>query len=363
MRLGVTIDYSDDFALAADDVVEFERAGADVVAVAEAYSFDAVSRLGYLAAVTSTIALTSTILPIYSRTPTLIAMTAASLDSISGGRFELGLGSSGAQVIEGFHGVPFTAPLGRIREVVEICRSVWRREKVEHAGRNYSIPLPADQGTGLGKPLKLINRPLRADIPVSIASLAPKAATQTAEIADGWLPLFYYPERAADAWGEALAAGRAKRDPALGELDVIVSAPFALGDAVDAELDAYRQRIALYVGGMGAKGANFYNDLVTRYGFGDEAATVQELYLAGQKAEAVEQIPEELVRATSLIGDEAHLRDRIAALRAAGVTTIMVDPLAETSSARIEAIEALRAIISEGISKGPTVDAPEGAAG
>ena len=347
MRLGVTIDYSDDFSVAAEDVVAFERAGADVVAVAEAYSFDAVSRLGYLAAVTSTITLTSTILPIYSRSPTLIAMTAASLDSISGGRFELGLGSSGAQVIEGFHGVPFTAPLGRIRETVEICRSVWRREKVEHIGRHYAIPLPADQGTGLGKPLKLINRPLRESIPISIASLAPKAVAQTAEIADGWLPLFYYPEFADAAWGEAVASGTAKRDPQLGQLDVIVSVPFHLGEAVDEQLDDYRQRLGLYIGGMGAKGANFYNDLVSRYGFADAASRVQELYLAGEKAAAVERIPEELVRATSLIGDEAHVRDRIAALQAAGVTTILVDPLGGTSAERIEAIEALRAIMTD----------------
>ena len=347
MRLGVTIDYSDDFSVAADDVVQFERAGANVVAVAEAYSFDAVSRLGYLAAVTSTITLTSTILPIYSRSPTLLAMTAASLDSISGGRFELGLGSSGAQVIEGFHGVPFTAPLGRIRETVQICRSVWRREKIEHSGRYYSIPLPADQGTGLGKPLKLINRPLRESIPISLAALAPKGVAQAAEIADGWLPLFYHPELAEAAWGEALASGNAKRDPKLGKLEVIVSSPLHVGENVDAELDAYRQRLALYVGGMGAKGANFYNDLVTRYGFADEAARVQELYLAGEKAAAVGHLPEELVRATSLIGDEAHVRDRVAALRAAGVSTILVDPLAGGSADRIDAVEALRAIIDE----------------
>lgn len=343
-RLGVTIDYSEDFALAAADTREFERVGADVVAVAEAYSFDAVSRLGYLAAVTSTITLTSAILPIYSRTPTLLAMTAAGLDSISGGRFELGIGTSGPQVIEGFHGVPFDSPLGHLRETVEICRSVWRRERVEHIGRNYTIPLRAGEGTGLGKPLKLINEPVRAAIPISIAALAPRGVAQTAEIADGWFPLFYYPELVGAAWGEALAAGTAKRDASLAPLDTIISAPLYIGDHVEQVLELYRQRIALYVGGMGARGANFYNDLAVRYGFGDAAARVQELYLAGEKDAAAAAVPDDLVTQTALIGDEAHVRERLAALRAAGATTILTQPLGRTSAARIEAVEAARAL-------------------
>jgi F420-dependent oxidoreductase-like protein len=343
-RLGVTIDYSDDFAVAASDVREFERVGADAVAVSEAYSFDAVSRLGYLAAVTSTITLTSAILPIYSRTPTLLAMTAAGLDSVSGGRFELGIGTSGAQVIEGFHGVPFTAPLGHLRETVEICRAVWRRERIEHDGKNYRIPLSPEDGTGLGKPLKLINTPVRQAIPISIAALAPRGVAQTAEIANGWFPLFYHPERAGAAWGDALTAGLAKRDPELGPLDVIVQVPLYLGEHADSVLDAYRNRIALYVGGMGARGANFYNDLAVRYGYADEAARVQELYLAGEKDAAAAAVPDDLVRATALVGDEGHVRERLAALRAAGVTTVLVQPLGHTSSARIEAVEAARAL-------------------
>jgi F420-dependent oxidoreductase-like protein len=346
-RLGITMDYSDDFATVAADVVEFERVGADVVEVAEAYSFDAVSRLGYLAAITSRITLASGILPLYSRTPTLLAMTAAGLDSVSGGRFELGLGTSGPQVIEGFHGVPFATPLAHVRETVEICRSVWRRERVEHTGKAYTIPLPADQGTGLGKPLKIINTPVRESIPIAIASLAPKAVAQTAEIANGWLPLFYHPEKAHLAWGESLAAGAALRDPALGPLDTIVSVPLFIGDHVDPFLDAYRQRIALYVGGMGAKSANFYNDLVVRYGYVDEAATVQDLYLSGDKAAAAAAIPNELLTATSLIGSEAHVRERLAAFAASGATTIIVMPLSPTTAGRIESIEAVRGILDE----------------
>ncbi|MCU1411265.1 MAG: putative Flavin-dependent oxidoreductase, F420-dependent methylene-tetrahydromethanopterin reductase [Rhodoglobus sp.] len=340
-RLGITVDYADDFASSATEVVEFERAGIDVVAVAEAYSFDAVSRLGYLAAITSRVALLSAILPIYSRTPALIAMTAAGLDSVSGGRFELGLGSSGAQVIEGFHGVPFTAPLGHLREVVEICRAVWRREKLEHAGKNYTVPLLG----GLGKPLKLINTPVRESIPIALASLTPKAVEQTAEIANGWLPLFYHPTKSAAAWGDALAAGAARRDPALGPLDVIVTAPFHIGPGADQALDAHRQRVALYVGGMGARNANFYNDLAVRYGYGDEAARVQELYLAGEKAAAAEALPEELIRETALIGTESEVRARVAALVESGVTTLMIAPLAPTRDGRIAAIEAARALL------------------
>jgi F420-dependent oxidoreductase-like protein len=346
-RLGITIDYSDDFATTAAETVEFERAGANVVEVAEAYSFDAVSRLGYLAAITSTITLASGILPLYSRTPTLLAMTAAGLDSVSGGRFELGIGTSGPQVIEGFHGVPFASPLAHVRETVEICRSVWRRERVEHSGKAYTIPLPADQGTGLGKPLKIINSLVRESIPISIASLAPKAVAQTAEIANGWLPLFYHPERAHLAWGEALAAGAALRDPALGPLDTIVQVPLFMGDHVDPFLEAYRHRIALYVGGMGARNANFYNDLAVRYGYVDEAAAVQELYLSGDKVAAAAALPEDLLTATSLIGSESHVRERLGALKASGATTVVVMPLSPTAAGRLESVEAVRAMLDD----------------
>ncbi|RFA19073.1 LLM class F420-dependent oxidoreductase [Subtercola boreus] len=345
MRLGVTIDYSEDFAGAAAEAVHFERAGIEVVAVSEAYSFDAVSRLGYLAAITSTATLMSSILPLYSRTPTLLAMTAASLDSLSGGRFELGLGSSGPQVIEGFHGVPFARPLGHLRETVEICRAVWRRERLEHSGQNYTIPLPEGQGTGLGKSLKLINRPFRSGIPVAIAALTPRAVEQTAEIADGWFPMFYHPERAAAAWGDSLAAGSARRDPSLGALDAIVSVPLFIGDDDERMLGAYRERMALYIGGMGAPGANFYNELAVRYGYGGEAERVQELYLAGEKTAAADALPDDLVLATSLIGTEAHVRERLAAFEASGATTLLVQPLAPTAAGRVESIEAVRAML------------------
>ena len=344
-RLGVVFDYADDFATNASEVTEFERVGVNLVSVAEAYSFDAVSQLGYLAAITTTMTLASGILPIFSRTPALLAMTAAGLDSVSRGRFEHGIGSSGAQVIEGFHGVPFSAPLGRIRENVEICRAIWRRERLDFHGAHYTIPLPADQGRGLGKPLKIINRPARDTIPISIAALTSKAVAQAAEIANGWLPLFYLPEKADAAWGMSLADGRSRRSPDLGQLDVIAQVPFYLGDHADRAIDAYRQNVALYVGGMGARGANFYNDLAVGYGFVDEAATVQELYLTGRKDEAAAALPDELVHGTALIGSENEVRARVDALLASGVTTISVKPLAPSRAERVEQLEALRAIL------------------
>lgn len=349
MRLGIVVDYSDDVRAAVPVVQEAERVGVDLVGVAEAYSFDAVSRLGYLAAATEKVALQSAILNVFSRTPAVLAMTAAGLDDLSGGRFELGLGASGPQVVEGFHGVPFTTPLTRIRETVEVCRAVWRREPLTYDGRSVRVPLPADQGTGLGKPLKLVSRPRRERIPIAIAALAPASVTQAARIAEGWLPLFYLPERAHLAWGEALAAGRADRDPTLGPLDVQVTVPLLIGDgpALAAARAAYREHVALYVGGMGARGANFYADLAARYGFGDEAAVVQERYLAGDRTRAIDAVPDELLEGTALIGDEAHVRDRIRALGDSGVTTITVQPLAPTPGGRLEQIAAVRALLDD----------------
>jgi F420-dependent oxidoreductase-like protein len=325
MRVGMTLNYSGGFSETVAGLVDYERAGLDLVYVPEAYSFDAVSQLGYIAARTERLELASGILQIYSRTPALTAMTAAGLDFVSGGRFTLGIGASGPQVIEGFHGVPYTAPLGHTRELVEICRMVWRRERVEYQGKYYQVPLPADRGTGLGKPLKLINQPVRADIPIVIASIGPKNVELTAEIGNGWQPLFYLPERAADVWGDALAAGKAKRAPELGELDVAPQIPVAMGEDLAALRDAIRPLLALYVGGMGARGKNFYNDLACRYGFEAAAKTVQDLYLDGKKEEAAAALPDEFIEKATLIGEPAFVRERIAALQEAGVTHLHVN--------------------------------------
>jgi F420-dependent oxidoreductase-like protein len=307
--------------------------------VAEAYSFDAVSQLGYLAAKTTTVELASGVFPLYIRTPSLLAMTAAGLDFVSDGRFRLGIGTSGPQVIEGFHGVPFDAPLGRTREVVEICRKVWRRERLQHAGKHYQIPLPPDRGTGLGKPLQLINHPVRDRIPITIAALGPKNVELTAEIAEGWQPVFYHPEKAAAVWGDALAAGAAKRDPALGPLDVVVHASLAIGDNVDERLAWVKPQLALYIGGMGARGRNFYHNLATRYGFGEAADRIQELYLSGRKQEAIEAVPDELLRGISLVGPRGHVAERLAAFAESGVTTLLVSPVTADPSEGVRYVE------------------------
>jgi F420-dependent oxidoreductase-like protein len=350
MRVGMMLGYAGGFSETVDELADFERAGLDIVFVPEAYSFDAVSQLGFIAARTTRLEIASGILPIYSRTPALTAMTAAGLDFVSGGRFTLGLGTSGPQVIEGWHGVPYDAPVGRTRELVEICRMVWRRERLEYKGRYYRLPLDeggeglALSGTGLGKPLKLINHPVRERIPIVIAALGPKNVALAAEVAEGWQPIFYFPEKAAIAWDAPLAEGKARRDPALGTLDVIASAPLAIGDDVTGLRDLTRPVFALYIGGMGARGRNFYYDLACRFGYESEADTIQEAYLAGRRDEAAALVPADLVEKTALIGPAGYVAERLEAFRETGVTTLNVTPLAPTHAGRLADIERVRAL-------------------
>lgn len=329
MKISMQMPYAGGFEQSVQQVVELEAAGLDLVYVAEAYSYDGVSQMGYLAAKTSTVQIASGILPIYTRTPSLLAMTAAGVDYISGGRAVLGIGASGPQVIEGFHGVRYDAPLGRTREIIEICRKLWaREEKLTYDGKYYTLPLPEDQGTGLGKPLKLINHPVRPRIPIHIASLGPKNIALTAELAEGWLPIFYMPQHAKDVFGPALEEGFAKRDPSLGPLDIVAGGLVAIGDDVKGTLEMVRPMVALYVGGMGAVGKNFYNSLIRRYGFEAEADTIQELYLAGHKAEAAAAVPYELLDACNLVGTESEVREKIQIFKDSGVTTLNVVPIA-----------------------------------
>jgi F420-dependent oxidoreductase-like protein len=327
LRLGTQLNYAGRFEEVVQQVVTLETVGLDVVWVPEAYGFDAPTLMGYLAARTQRVQIGAGILPFYSRTPALLAQTAAGLDYISNGRAILGLGASGPQVIEGWHGVPFDRPLQRTREIVEICRRAWRRELLVHQGACYTLPLPADQGTGLGKPLKMLTHLRRSTIPIYLASLAPRSVEMTAEIADGWLPLFYVPEKARDIWGGALARGRARRSPDLGPLEVAAGGPVAIGEHVEHLRDLARPTVALYVGGMGARGKNFYNDLVSRYGYEREATLIQDLYLAGKKLEAAAAVPSALLEATSLVGPAAYVRERIAVFKEAGVTVLNVTPL------------------------------------
>ena len=346
MRIGVPLPYSGVFIDSVELLPDYERAGARIVYVAEAYSFDAVSQLGYLAARLPGIEIASNILPIYTRTPSLTAMTAAGIDYVSGGRFTLGIGASGPQVIEGFHGVAYDAPIGRTRDVIEICRKVWRRERLEFSNDRYSVPLtPERGGSGLGKPLKLINTPVRERIPIMVAAMGPRNVALTAELAEQWAPFYYRPEGADQVWGDALREGYAKRDPALGPLGIVVPITLAIGDDVDYLLDLARPQLALYIGGMGARGQNFYNDLTRRYGYEAEAALIQDLYLDGRKDEAAAAVPLELIRSISLVGPEGFVRERVAALAEAGVTTLAVSSLGETHAGRIQNIETLADLI------------------
>jgi F420-dependent oxidoreductase-like protein len=343
MRVGMMLNYAGGFTETVRDLADLERAGLEIVFVPEAYSFDAVSQLGFIAARTTTLQIASGILPIYSRTPALTAMTAAGLDFVSGGRFTLGLGTSGPQVIEGWHGVPYDAPVGRTRELIEICRMIWRRERLDYHGKHYTFPL--DGGTGLGKPLKLINHPVRERIPVVIAALGPKNVALAAELAEGWQPIFYFPERAGLTWDAPLAEGRAKRDTAtLGELDVIAAAPLAIGADVTHLRDLTRPVFALYIGGMGARGKNYYYDLACRFGYEKEAALIQDAYLNGRKDEAAALVPAELVEKTSLIGPRGYVEERLAAYREAGVTTLNVTSLAADHDQRVRDIETIRSL-------------------
>lgn len=342
MRIGMPLSYSGGFEETVAVLGDYEKSGLDIVFVPEAYSFDAISQLGFIAARTERLEIASGILQTYTRTPTLTAMTAAGLDFVSGGRFSLGIGASGPQVIEGFHGLPYTAPLGRTREIIDVCRSVWRRERVEHEGRYYQIPLPPEQGTGLGKPLKLINHPVRERIPILLAAIGPKNVALAAEKAEGWMPIFFHPEKSGEVWGQALAEGNARRDPALGPLDVAAPAPLAIGEDVDDLVDLARPQLALYIGGMGSRDRNFYNDLARRYGYEQEAARIQELYLSGKKEEAAAAVPADLLRATSLIGPHSYVAERLAAFRSAGVTTLQVTPVAADHSQRLSDVERLK---------------------
>ncbi|HEY1828269.1 MAG TPA: LLM class F420-dependent oxidoreductase [Acidimicrobiales bacterium] len=339
MKLSMPLSYAGGFEESARQTAELEKAGLDTVWVAEAYGFDGPSLMGYLAAKTEKVEIGAAILNIYSRTPTLLAMTGAGIDALSGGRCVLGLGASGPQVIEGFHGVPYDKPLTRTREVIEVCRKVWAREApLTHSGKVFEIPLPSDQGTGLGKPLKIIGRPVRSRIPIWVASLGEKNVEMTAEIADGWLPIFFVPEKYRDVFGPSLNAGTAKRDPSLGPLQIAAGGIFAIGE--ESEVAGIRNMgragAALYIGGMGAKGRNFYNDLACRYGYEEEAAEIQDLYLSGEKEKAAALVPDDLLEATSLCGPEGYIKERLAAFKEAGITHLNVNPVGADPVVMIE---------------------------
>jgi F420-dependent oxidoreductase-like protein len=307
---------------------EAERLGYDSAWAAEAWGTDAVTVLAWLAATTSRIKVGSAIMQIPARTPANAAMTAATLDLMSGGRFLLGLGTSGPQVVEGWHGRPWGKPLTRTREYVAIIRSALQREAVEFHGDEYDIPYDGDDATRLGKPLRLMLRPLRADIPIYLAALSPRNVQLAFEIADGWLPLYFSPEQARAVFGFGHREG----------FDIAPSVQVVVGDDLEAARDVVRPVLALYVGGMGARGANFYNALVRRYGYETEAERIQALYLGGKQREAIAAVPDALVDEIALVGPREHIAERLEAWRESGATTLLVatrDPVALRTMAEL----------------------------
>jgi F420-dependent oxidoreductase-like protein len=301
---------------------EAERLGYDSAWAAEAWGTDAVTVLSWLAATTTTLKVGSAIMQIPGRTPANTAMTAATLDLLSGGRFLLGLGTSGPQVVEGWHGEPWGKPLAKTREYVEIVRRALQRDVLEHHGREYEIPYSGNGATGLGKPLKLMLRPLRSAIPIYLAAISPKSVELAFEIADGWLPIFFSPERAREVFGiEHVRDG----------FEIAASVPVLATDDVESGRDALKQYYALYIGGMGARGTNFYNNLAARYGYVDAARTVQDLFLDGKQRDAAAAVPDAFVDEVALVGPKERIADRLEAWRESGVTTMLVSTRDEQS--------------------------------
>jgi F420-dependent oxidoreductase-like protein len=290
-----------------------ETLGYDSAWAAEAWGTDAITPLAWLGALTERIKLGTAIMQIPGRSPANAAMTAATLDLLSGGRFLMGIGTSGPQVVEGWHGQEWGKPLGKTREYVEIVRAALRRERLEHHGEHYDIPVQG--GTGLGKPLKLMARPLRSEIPIYLASIGPKAVELAFEIADGWLPIFWSPEKASSVF---------PLDRARPGFEIAPSVPAVLTDDVASGRDVLKEYYSFYIGGMGARGKNFYNDLFTRYGYDAEAHEIQDLFLDGKQREAAAKVPDAFVDEVALVGPVERMRDRLAAWRESGVTTMLI---------------------------------------
>ncbi len=332
MRLGLNVGYgspADALALAK----EADRLGYTVAWAAEAYGTDAVTVLTWIAAQTEHIDVGSAILQIPARTPTMTAMTAATLDLLSGGRFRLGLGVSGPQVSEGWYGVRFARPLARTREYVDIVKLALSRERVQYDGATYQLPIP----DGPGKALHLMLHPVREHLPLYLASIGPKNLELTGELADGWLSVFFAPQFAGELL-DRLAAGRAKVGKTLDGFDVVPAVPLVVGDDLAAGIDQVRPFAALYVGGMGSREQNFYNALAGRMGYAAEAAAVQQKYLARDYAGAAASLPAEFVDATSLVGPRGRIAERMAGFAAAGVTTLTISPFGATLDERLASL-------------------------
>jgi F420-dependent oxidoreductase-like protein len=338
VKLSTQLMYSGNPREAADQVAGLEKAGLDTVWIPEAYGFDSPTLMGYLAAKTETVEIGSAILNIFSRTPGALLQTAAGLDNVSQGRAIIGLGASGPQVIEGFHGVPYDRPLGRTKEIVHLIRRGLRRETLTNDGI-FKLPLPEGLGTGLGKPLKLLTKPQRPSVPLYIAALGARSVEGAATYADGWLPFLFVPEKADLVWGDSLRKGLAKREEGLAPLEIAAGGMVAIGEDVKGMLDLARPLYALYVGGMGARGKNFYNDLACQYGWVKEAKKIQDLYLDGNKRDAEAEVPLEWLELGNLVGPASYVQERIAAFKEAGVTNLQVTPATEDPAATVRQLK------------------------
>lgn len=327
MRLGLMAGYSGaKIELPMDMIQEADRLGYYIIWTSEAYGSDAVTPLAWIGAQTQQIKLGTAILQMPARSPAMTAMTAMTLDQLSGGRMVLGIGLSGPQVVEGWHGQAYGKPLGKTREYVEILRTIFAREEaLVHAGEHYQIPYAGADATGLGKPLKSILHG-RKDLPIYLASIGPKNVELTAEVADGWLPIFFSPEQYDALFRASVEAGftKAGGGKSIAEFDIAPTVSVVLGDDLEMCYSQVKPQLALYIGGMGAKGKNFYHDLATRYGFAEAADTIQELYLSGRKGEAMAAVPDALVDAVALVGPKARIKDRLQLWQDSPITTLNV---------------------------------------
>ena len=325
MRLGLNIGYSGaKMEIPWDLVVEAENLGIDIVWSAEAYGSDAITPLAWIGAKTTKIKLGTAIMQMPARTPAMTAMTAITLDQLSGGRAVLGLGVSGPQVVEGWHGVAYGKPLQKTREYVDIVKTIFnRQERLSFDGKNYQIPYQGEDATGLGKPLKSIIHG-RADLPIYLAAIGPKNVSLAAEIADGWLPIFFSPENYSRVFKESVEAGFAKAGSgkSIHDFDIAPSVSVVVGDDLEACRNTVKPLLALYIGGMGAKGKNFYYDLACRYGYEEAADKIQEFYLAGDKINAIIAVPDQLVDDVALCGTKERIKDRLSLWKESDIKTL-----------------------------------------
>ncbi|HWH31384.1 MAG TPA: LLM class F420-dependent oxidoreductase [Egibacteraceae bacterium] len=338
MKLGVTLPYAEGEMTRAQ-MVEFvqaaDRLGYDTVWVPEAWTYDAFMLLASVAELTEHIKLGTSIVNVYSRTPALIGQSTATLDMLSGGRAVLGIGASGPQVIEGWHGMPYRKPLQRTRETIDIVRMILRRDRLNYDGDVFQL--------GMG--LKLINHPLRPDVPIYVASLGPKNVAMTAELADGWIPVLFSPTRWREVFGDALDEGLAKRSADLPPLQITPSVSIGITDAPQAAATIARFGLALYIGGMGSREHNFYNEVARRYGYVDEAAEIQDLFLGGDKGAAAERVTDAMVDEFSVIGPEGLVKEKLSAFKESGASALLVNVIAMSQRQRLEALEKIIGLV------------------